>query len=74
MATRMREVVEWLSPTEFLARNRERFGRNSLYNWLAEGKLPHVQINLKRDTKGCDGALDLLTAGYSAEGFLALNA
>ena len=47
MATQMREDVEWLSPMEFLARNRGRFGRNSLYNWLAEGKLPHVQINRK---------------------------
>ena len=41
------QTEEWLSPTEFLDRNRGRFGRNSLYNWLAEGKLPHVQIGRK---------------------------
>ena len=38
---------EWLSPKEFLARHVGRFGRNTLYNWLAEGKLPHVQIDRK---------------------------
>ena len=39
--------LEWLSPTEFLARHRGRFGRNSLYNWLSEDKLPHIQIHRK---------------------------
>ena len=40
-------LVEWLSPTEFVSRNRGRFGRNTLYSWLAENKLPHVQIGRK---------------------------
>ena len=39
--------VEWLSPNEFLSRHKGKFGRNTLYNWLAEKKLPHVQINRK---------------------------
>lgn len=47
MEYQMREDVEWLSPTEFLARHRGKFGRNTLYNWLAEGKLPHIQITRK---------------------------
>ena len=47
MATQIRDEVQWLSPTEFLARHRGKLGRNTLYNWLAEGKLPHVQIRRK---------------------------
>jgi hypothetical protein len=43
----MSNESEWLSPTEFLARHQGRFGRNSLYDWLAEGKLPHLKINRK---------------------------
>ena len=39
--------MEWLSPREFLARHKGRFGRNTLYDWLAEDKLPHIQINRK---------------------------
>lgn len=39
--------IEWLTPTEFLARHQGRFGRNSLYNWLAEDKLPHLSIGRK---------------------------
>ena len=46
MATKTPEQ-EWLSPREFLARNKGIFGRNTLYNWLAEDKLPHVQIGRK---------------------------
>jgi hypothetical protein len=38
---------EWLSPTEFLALHEGKFGRNSLYNWLAQKKIPHVSINRK---------------------------
>ena len=38
---------EWLSPAEFLAQHQGRFGRNSLYNWLAEDKLPHLTIGRK---------------------------
>ena len=47
MEPQTKDGLEWLSPTEFLGRNRGRFGRNTLYNWLAEGKLPHIQINRK---------------------------
>ena len=39
--------LEWLSPAEFLARHHGRFGRNTLYNWLAENKLPHLSIGRK---------------------------
>jgi hypothetical protein len=43
----MSNESEWLSPSEFLALHRGKFGRNSLYDWLAEGKLPHLKINRK---------------------------
>ena len=39
--------IEWRSPREFLVRHKGRFGRNTLYDWLAEDKLPHIQINRK---------------------------
>ncbi len=39
--------VEWLSPTQFLGRHQGKFGRNKLYDWLAEGKLPHIRIDRK---------------------------
>ena len=45
MATKAQ--VDWLSPTEFLNRHKGKFGRNLLYDWLAEDKLPHVQIGRK---------------------------
>ena len=47
MTTETPERQEWLSPSEFLAMHQGRFGRNSLYDWLAEGKLPHLKINRK---------------------------
>ena len=47
MVNQTSDRLEWLSPTEFLARHQGRFGRNTLYNWLAEGKLPHLKINRK---------------------------
>ena len=43
----MIKEVEFLTPTVFLARHKGKFGRNTLYNWLAEGKIPHIQINRK---------------------------
>ena len=41
------QTVEWLSPAQFLGRHQGKFGRNTLYNWLSEGKIPHIQINRK---------------------------
>ena len=41
------QETEFVTPTVFLDRHRGKFGRNTLYNWLAEGKLPHVKINRK---------------------------
>jgi len=41
---------EWLSPTEFLNlhnRDGKKFGRNLLYDWLAQGILPHIRIGRK---------------------------
>ena len=39
--------TEWLSPAEFLALHPGKIGRNTLYDWLAQGKLPHLKINRK---------------------------
>ncbi len=41
------QTRDWLTPTNFLAKHKGKFGRNALYNWLAENKLPHVQIGRK---------------------------
>ena len=41
---------KWESPTAFWKReNRyeKKFGRNLMYDWLAEGKLPHIRIGRK---------------------------
>ena len=46
MTIQTREV-EWLSPTQFLGRHQGKFGRNKLYAWLAEGKLPHIKLDRK---------------------------
>lgn len=45
--TNQTKDTEFLTPTVFLARHKGKFGRSSLYSWLAEGKLPHVQIGRK---------------------------
>ena len=47
MTTQAPQGQEWLSPAEFLARNKGRFGRNSLYDWIATGKIPHLKIQRK---------------------------
>ena len=39
--------TEWLTPREFLVRNQGRIGRNTLYEWLANGTLPKVQVGRK---------------------------
>ena len=39
--------VEFVTTAVFLERHKGKFGRNSLYNWLAENKLPHIQIGRK---------------------------
>ena len=41
---------EWQSPTAFWKRHNrheKKFGRNLMYDWLSEGKLPHVRIGRK---------------------------
>ena len=40
--------VEFVTPTVFLALHKGKFGRNTLYNWLAEGKLPHLKISSRK--------------------------
>lgn len=46
MSTQVQET-EFVTPRAFLARHKGKFGRNTLYAWLAEGKLPHIQIGRK---------------------------
>ncbi len=59
------QTRDWLTPTVFLARHKGKFGRNTLYNWLAEGKLPHIQIGRKILIPS--DAFDRMLAGQAGE-------
>ena len=38
---------EWLTVAQFLDKHRGLIGRSALYDWLREGRVPHLRISRK---------------------------
>ena len=74
MAIQTQDEVEWVTPTVFLTRNQGTLGRNSIYNWLAEGKLQYCET-IAEGIENAPGAfINMLKGGNTGKQIVQLAA